>query len=144
MGGSRGGLRFFPPIPSWCWSGRFEVGGNSALCRRQRASGMLARAWSSRAGLFALGRSEAPSVYSGGRHAECSALPKAAQAQPLPLLIPATSGDPMRAGGKCFRTRPFSKLHTLIYSVRWVKNRFRQTSDPRSQGSELKSSFSTP
>lgn len=50
----------------------------------------------------------------------------------------------MRVGDKRFRTRPFSKLHTLIYSVRWVKNRFRQTADPRSQGPELKSSFSSP
>lgn len=114
--------------------------GEAALCAG--GSGPL-ECWparSSRAGLFALGRSEAPSVYSGGRHAECSALLKAAQAQPSPLLIPAIAGGPMRVGDKRSEPGPSAKSILLIYSVRWVRNRFRQTADPRSQGSELKSS----
>lgn len=148
--GLPGGSRFFSPIPSRCWrsrNGRFEVGG-AARCAG--ASGPLecwpARVLQSRS--VCLGALRSPICLLG--RAPCGvllALLKAARVQPAPLLIPANSGGPTRVGDKPFRTRPFSRVHTLMNSLRWVKNRFRQTAEIQIKdlkAPNLMSSFSTP
>lgn len=113
--GVPGGLRFVPPIPSRCWrsrSGRFEVGGSSALCRGQRASGMLARAVQQSRSVC-LGALRSPICLL--RRAPRGVL-RSAQGRPGAAVAPAHPSHfrrPHAGGQQTLRTRPFSKVHTL-------------------------------